>query len=53
MLQVLISKGSCFALHCNVDIYTMHTSKNSNQSAQYAWLGQWSISPFENVDTFD
>lgn len=27
--------------------------KASNQSAQYARLGQWTISPFENVNAFD
>lgn len=27
--------------------------KASNQSAQYAWLGHWTISPFENVNAFD
>lgn len=40
-----ISEAVCVALHCNVHIISEHTSKISNQSAQYARQGQWTVSP--------
>lgn len=40
-----ISEAVCVAFHCNVHIISEHTSKISNQSAQYARPGQWTVSP--------
>lgn len=38
--------------HAHIKDFPQSLQKH-NQSAQYAQLGQWAMSPFENVDTFD
>lgn len=40
-------------LPCTHQRFPLNLSRKHNQSAQYAWLGQWAIFPFEDVDAFD
>lgn len=40
-------------LPCTHQRFPLNRSKKCDQSAQYAWLGQWAISPFEDVNAFD
>lgn len=40
-------------LPCTHQRFLLNLCRTHNQSAQYAWLGQWAVSPFEGVDAFD